>query len=59
MPAAALDTAHGRYGYAAYVGSKSDSPAACGELYSSCQFSSKAILRLVQASQQPAAEEAL
>ena len=52
MPASALDTAHGRYGYAAYVGSKSDL-ATCAQLYSSCQFSGKAILRLVQASQLP------
>ncbi|KAF0293291.1 hypothetical protein FJT64_008819 [Amphibalanus amphitrite] len=59
VPAAALDTAHGRYGYAAYVGFKSGL-ASCAELYSSCQFGSKTIMRLVQASQtQPAAAENL
>ncbi|XP_037089459.1 uncharacterized protein LOC119109807 [Pollicipes pollicipes] len=52
VPTSALDTARGRYNYAAYIGSKSD-PETCAELYSTCQFSSKSILQLVEASHQP------
>jgi len=48
VPARALDTAHGRYGYAAYIGATSD-VATCASLYSSCQFSSDAVLQAVQA----------
>jgi len=47
VPAASLDTAAGKYGYAAYIGSKTDLKT-CADLYSSCKYSSKVILSLVR-----------
>ena len=43
----ALDTAAGKYAYAAYVGSQTNLKT-CAELYSTCKYNSKVILSLVR-----------